>query len=64
LKLGAPEGTTSWDALLFSPSERQLQIVESGGQLFDILGELQWNYFGGAQTVQLLLKDLKVRTWQ
>lgn len=64
LKLGAPEGTTSWDALLFSPSERQLQIVESGGQLFDVLGELQWNYFGGAQTVQLLVKDLKVRTWQ
>jgi len=27
---------------------------------FDLLGELQWNYFGGQKTVQILVRDIKV----
>lgn len=47
------------EALLFSPSPRQLDVLEQGVQLLDILGELQWNYFAGQKSVQILVRDLK-----
>lgn len=64
LHLKPREGAGSWDALLFSPSERQKAQVESADGLLDILGEIQWNYFQGRQTVQILVRDLKVKPWQ
>lgn len=46
------------DALYFSPLEsRKKDICE--GQNYDVLGELQINYFNQNQTIQLLLKDFK-----
>jgi len=49
---------TTIDALYFSPLEnRKKDIFE--GQNYDILGELQINYFNRNQTIQLLLKDFK-----
>lgn len=64
LQISPLEGVGSWDALLFSPSTRQKEIVESGAALLDVLGELQWNYFAGNRSIQILVKDLKVRSWQ
>ncbi len=51
--------TNKIDALLFSPSESQKQKVSLGHQ-YDVLSELQWNYFNGQKTIQLLVKDLKL----
>lgn len=46
------------DALYFSPIEsRKKDILE--GQQYDVLGELQINYFNRNQTIQLLIKDFK-----
>lgn len=64
LQISSLEGGGSWDALLFSPSTRQKEIVDSGAALLDVLGELQWNYFAGNRSIQILVKDLKVRSWQ
>lgn len=64
LQISSLEGGGSWDALLFSPSARQKEIVDSGAALLDVLGELQWNYFAGNRSIQILVKDLKVRSWQ
>jgi single-stranded-DNA-specific exonuclease len=50
----------SVDGLLFSPTERQKKSIVVGQQ-YDVLGELQWNYFNGQKTIQLLVKDLKIR---
>lgn len=64
LTLTSPGGTT-WEALLFSPTERQRKILDDGSDSYEILGELQWNYFGGQKTIQILVKDLKVKPkWQ
>jgi single-stranded-DNA-specific exonuclease len=54
-------GQVSHEALLFSPSPRQLEVLDSQPAFLDILGELQWNYFAGQKTVQILVRDLKPR---
>ncbi len=56
LKLSFQSETEKIDALYFSPQEnRKKEILE--GQNYDVLGELQINYFNRSQTIQLLLKD-------
>ncbi len=47
------------DGLLFSPSEKIKNKIEIG-LLYEVLCELQWNYFNGRKTIQMLVKDLKV----
>jgi single-stranded-DNA-specific exonuclease len=58
LQLSDAEKKNRVDALLFSPTEaikKQIQV----GQIYDLLGEMQWNYFNGQKTIQLLVKDMK-----
>ncbi len=53
------EGLSAMEALFFSPTEsRKKDIIE--GHQYDVLGELQMNYFNRNQTIQLLLKDFKL----
>ena len=59
LKLADPETHTSMEALLFTPTPRQLQTLEQVPGFCDILGELQWNYFAGQKSIQILIRDLK-----
>jgi single-stranded-DNA-specific exonuclease len=59
LKLIEPDGKGAHEALLFSPSPRHLAVLERGPEYLDVLGELQWNYFAGQKTVQILVRDLK-----
>lgn len=59
LKLVEADGSGSHEALLFSPAPRHLEVLESPSQYLDVLGELQWNYFAGQKTVQILVRDLK-----
>lgn len=46
------------DGLMFSPSERLKNALNLGAK-YQILSELQWNYFNGRKTIQLLIRDLK-----
>ncbi|MFN3453906.1 MAG: single-stranded-DNA-specific exonuclease RecJ [Pseudobdellovibrio sp.] len=47
------------DAFLFSPQEKHRKLIKVG-QIFDILGEIQWNYFRNKQSIQILVKDIKL----
>lgn len=46
------------DGLMFSPSEKLKNLLSLGAK-YQILSELQWNYFNGRKTIQLLIRDLK-----
>ncbi|KHD89623.1 MAG: single-stranded DNA-binding protein [Bdellovibrio sp. ArHS] len=60
LKIADPEGKVSAEALLFTPTPRQLDTLQNVPGFYHILGELQWNYYAGQKTVQILIRDLKV----
>ena len=62
LKLVEPDGAGSHEALLFSPSPRHLAVLEAEHAYLDVLGELQWNYFNGQKTVQILVRDVRVNS--
>lgn len=54
------------EALLFSPTNKQRENIKKFHNDFvqpiDVLAEMQWNYFNGSKTIQLLIKDLKCIT--
>jgi len=58
LQLSDLENKNKIDALLFSPTDSIKQKI-AVGQTYNLLSELQWNYFNGQKTIQLLVKDLK-----
>ncbi len=47
------------DGIYFSPAPQVLENLPAKGRAVDILGEVQWNYFSGRKTVQILVKDLR-----
>ena len=59
LKITDTDGKNSVEALLFTPTPRQMETLENVPGFYSILGELQWNYFAGQKSVQILVKDLK-----
>jgi single-stranded-DNA-specific exonuclease len=63
LRLMDEDRQSGHEALLFSPSPRHLKVLtefsENQSLLLDVLGELQWNYFAGQKSVQILVRDLK-----
>jgi single-stranded-DNA-specific exonuclease len=59
LKLSDSDGSGSMEALLFSPAPRQLDSLGEVPGFYDVLGELQWNYFAGQKTIQILIRDLR-----
>ncbi len=62
LKLNDPASGKISDAIYFSPPlelAASLQETISQGGKIHLLGELQWNYFAGKKTVQLLIKDIQ-----
>ncbi|MDG0816340.1 single-stranded-DNA-specific exonuclease RecJ [Bdellovibrio svalbardensis] len=62
LKLADPETHVSMEALLFTPTPRQIETLQAVPGFYNILGELQWNYFAGQKTIQILIRDLKAAT--
>ncbi|OFZ29685.1 MAG: single-stranded-DNA-specific exonuclease RecJ [Bdellovibrionales bacterium RIFCSPHIGHO2_01_FULL_40_29] len=58
LSLSTNAGDATLEALLFSPSPAQVSQVHVG-KIYQVLVELQWNYFNGNKTIQLLIKDFK-----
>ncbi len=62
LKLVDQDGQHSSEALLFTPTPRQIETIQDVPGNYHILGELQWNYFAGQKTVQILIRDIKVAT--
>lgn len=62
LKLNDPASGKTSDAIYFSPPVElaaRLQEIAAQGGTIHLLGELQWNYFAGKKTVQLLIKDIQ-----
>jgi single-stranded-DNA-specific exonuclease len=57
LKLQEPESFKKMDALYFSPPVEKISEIPGVGGEIDILGEVQWNYFAGRKSVQILVKD-------
>ncbi|MEK2645704.1 single-stranded-DNA-specific exonuclease RecJ [Bdellovibrio sp. BCCA] len=62
LKIADADGQTSSEALLFTPTPRQLDTLQNIPGFYNVLGELQWNYFAGQKTIQILIRDLKAAT--
>ncbi|WP_374073420.1 single-stranded-DNA-specific exonuclease RecJ [Bdellovibrio bacteriovorus] len=62
LKIADADGQTSSEALLFTPTPRQLETLQNVPGFYNVLGELQWNYFAGQKTIQILIRDLKAAT--
>ncbi|MGZ3768613.1 MAG: single-stranded-DNA-specific exonuclease RecJ [Bdellovibrio sp.] len=62
LKIADPEGKFSSEALLFTPTPRQLACLQEVPGYYDVLGELQWNYFAGQKSTQVLIRDLRAAT--
>lgn len=62
LKVSDREGKFSSEALLFTPTPRQIDSLQNLPGYYDILGELQWNYFAGQKTTQVLIRDLRAAT--
>lgn len=58
LNLGDVAQNHKVDALMFSPSDKLVNMLDVG-QRYQVLSELQWNYYNGRKTIQLLVKDLK-----
>jgi hypothetical protein len=54
-------------ALLFSPTQRQRNLIQEAmvhqdvaeNPYLDFLCEMQWNYFNGRKTVQLLVREVR-----
>lgn len=49
--------SSTFDALMFSPSRRQKQ-VDLNMQV-DLFAEVQWNYFAGRKSIQYLVREVK-----
>jgi single-stranded-DNA-specific exonuclease len=54
---------SSVEGLLFSPSDKQKDALECA-TVVDILAEPQWNYFQNQKSVQLLIKEIRVPSFQ
>ncbi len=62
LKLQQKNTSQEMDALFFSPTETQYDLIRdiyNKNKSCEVLGELQWNYFKQKQTLQLLVKDIR-----
>jgi single-stranded-DNA-specific exonuclease len=62
-RISLKSGHTCVDGLLFSPSDKQIDALQSNS-VIDILAEPQWNYYQNQKTVQLLIKELKRPTFK
>ncbi|MCB0357301.1 MAG: single-stranded-DNA-specific exonuclease RecJ, partial [Bdellovibrionales bacterium] len=54
------EVKNNMEALWFSPSSKIAKEQLYEGATVDLIVELQWNYFRGNKSLQLLVKDLKL----
>jgi single-stranded-DNA-specific exonuclease len=61
LKVSDPVSLRRVEALYFSAPPSVLENLPVRGSLIDVIGEVQWNYFSGRRSVQLLIKDFKMR---
>lgn len=59
LNFSDSERNNKVDGLMFSPSDKLKKLLDVG-QKYQLLSELQWNYYNGRKTIQLLIKDLKL----
>ncbi len=60
LKITDPVSRRRVEALYFSAPPSVLENLPAKGSLIDVIGEVQWNYFSGRRSVQVLIKDFKI----
>ena len=53
------EGPREIEALYFSPPPHRK--LPSAGEIFDLIGEPQWNHFAGRKRIQVLVKELRAK---
>lgn len=58
-KLEERNSLKRFEGMYFSPPPG-LMTDEMIGRQIDVLGEVQWNYFAGKKTIQILIKDFKL----
>ncbi len=58
-KLSSLDTHRSFEALWFSPPSRLKEIFVPSAEPVEILGEIQWNYFAGRKTVQVLIREMR-----
>ncbi len=61
LKFKLEDSTTGrlLDGLFFSPPKSVVENLPKAGECADLLCEVQWNYFSGRRTLQVLIKDMR-----
>jgi single-stranded-DNA-specific exonuclease len=57
-RINLTDGNTKIEALLFSPSDSQINTLQNNFEI-DILAEPQWNYYQNQKRVQILVKELR-----
>lgn len=57
--LQSQDGEKKFEALWFSPPKSRKIEFEKFEGIYEILGEVQWNYFAGRKSVQILLKEMR-----
>lgn len=57
MRLQVKQSRSTQTALLFSPPNYAMDIAE--GDMVDMIVEIQWNYFSGRKSLQLLVKDIR-----
>ena len=57
LKL-AQSGATAVQGIWFSPALSAVEIATLQGARVSVLGEVQWNHYQGARTIQLMIHDI------
>lgn len=58
MKVQDPETHRRCDGICFSPGPEKM--LPPSGTAIDLLGELQWNYFAGRRTIQILIRDFRL----
>ncbi len=58
-KLEEANSFRRFDGMYFSPPAGLMSADLTGRQI-DVLGEIQWSYFAGKKTIQILIKDFKL----
>jgi single-stranded-DNA-specific exonuclease len=61
IKVMSEADKKTFEMLYFSAPKEVIENPPQFGDLIDVIGEIQWNYFSGRKSIQLLLKDFRFK---
>lgn len=62
IRVSDQQGKKMIDLLMFSASREWLSNPPQFGDQIEVIGEVQWNYFSGKKSLQVLVKDMRVHS--